>query len=305
MKDTKVILHDVGLRDGLQSISKIVDTDTKIKWLQKLIDANVQYIQVGSFVNPKVLPQMADTDEIFKRINNGEVRKNSDTILTALILNEKGMERAINSKVDKILMGVSASETHSQKNTRMSVAEATNRIIEIAKQCRAEGFEIQVSVQSAFGCGFEGKVEPQKVLSIVEKYVQNGINNISLADTAGHANPSSVEYLFKQVLEFDNQIELACHFHNTYGMGMLNVVAAINSGVKFIESSFGGIGGCPFTKVPAGNVCTEDIVHYFKREGIPTGINLNQLIELSKDVANYLELELPGYVYKTGEIFWN
>lgn len=305
MKNTNIILHDVGLRDGLQSISKIVDTGTKIKWLQKLIDANVQYIQVGSFVNPKVLPQMADTDEIFMLINNGEVRRNPDTILTALILNEKGMERAINSKVDKILMGVSASETHSQKNTKRSVDEATNRIIEIAKQCRAEGFDIQVSVQSAFGCGFEGKIEPQKVLSIVEKYVQNGIKNISLADTAGHASPSSVEYLFKKVFELDNQIELACHFHNTYGMGMLNVVSAINSGVKFIESSFGGIGGCPFTKVPAGNVCTEDIVHYFNREGIRNKINLNQLIDLSRDVASYLKLELPGYIYKTGAINWN
>lgn len=299
----RIIVHDVGLRDGLQSISQIVDTNQKIEWLTDLIAAGIRYIQVGSFVNPKVLPQMADTDEIFRIINQrNDLPK--DLVLTALILNEKGMERAIEAKVGKILMGVSASETHSYKNTKMTTSEATQRIINIAKECIALGHDVQVSVQSAFGCGYEGKIPKERVLAIVEKYLENGLRNISLADTAGHANPKQVSELFQSILQMEEGVELACHFHNTYGMGMLNIQAAIENGVKFVETSFGGLGGCPFTKVPAGNVATEDFVHYLWREGYDLDINLDKLIELSKKVEKYLGYELPGYVYKTGKINW-
>lgn len=304
MKNNKLIIHEVGLRDGLQSIDKIIETEKKLEWLNKLIEAGIRYIQVGSFVNPKVLPQMSDTDDLFKLINE----KNDlpdDTVLTALILNEKGMERAIQSKAQRILMGVSASETHSHKNTKMSVDEATERIINVAKECLASGSEVQVSVQSAFGCGFEGKVPKEKVLSIVDKYLNNGLTNISLADTSGHANPKQVEELFTSIKKMDNNAELACHFHNTYGMGLINIQTAINCGVRFIETSFGGLGGCPFTKVPAGNVATEDFVHFLWREGIETDIELDKLINLANDVEFYLGYKLPGYVYKTGRINWS
>ena len=300
----KIIIHEVGLRDGLQSISQIIDTTTKIKWLDKLISAGIRYIQVGSFVNPKVLPQMGDTDEIFKIINQRQDLPD-DLVLTALILNEKGMERAIEAKVGKILMGVSASETHSLKNTKMTTTEATERIINIAKECIGVGIDVQVSVQSAFGCGYEGKIPKEKVLAIVEKYLENGLTNISLADTAGHANPRQVIDLFHSITKMDEKVELACHFHNTYGMGMLNIQAAIDCGVAFVETSFGGLGGCPFTKVPAGNVATEDFVHYLWREGYDMDINLDKLIELSRDVEDFLGYKLPGYVYKTGKINWS
>lgn len=300
----QVIIHDVGMRDGLQSISQVVETTKKIEWLDKLIDAGVKYIQVGSFVNPKVLPQMADTDELFKLINQ-RINLPKDLTLTALILNEKGMERAIEAKVGKILMGVSASETHSQKNTKMTVDEATSRIINIAKECIAAGKEIQVSVQSAFGCGFEGKIPKEKVINIVAKYLENGLTNISLADTAGHANPKQVEELFTEIKKMDTTVELASHFHNTYGMGLINIRTAIDCGVSFVETSFGGLGGCPFTKVPAGNVATEDFVHYLGREGYTTNIDLDKLIDLARDLEQYLGYKLPGYVYKTGKINWN
>lgn len=300
----QIIIHDVGLRDGLQSIPQAVKTSKKMEWLEKLIDAGVRYIQVGSFVNPKVLPQMADTDEIFNLINQrNDLPK--ELTLTALILNEKGMERAIEARVGKILMGVSASETHSQKNTKMTVDEATSRIINIAKECIAAGREVQVSVQSAFGCGFEGKIAKEKVINIITKYLKNGLTNISLADTAGHANPKQVEELFTEIKKMDANVELACHFHNTYGMGLINIQTAIDSGVSFVETSFGGLGGCPFTKVPAGNVATEDFVHYLWRQGYQTNINLDKLIDLARDLELYLGYKLPGYVYKTGKINWN
>ncbi len=301
-----LIIHEVGLRDGLQSETQIVPIDIKLKWLENLINSGIKFIQVGSFVNPKVLPQMADTDEIFNRINNNQINFAipEDVTLTALVLNEKGLERAINSKVGKILMGVSASETHSYKNTRMTVSEATTRIIEMAMLAIKEGFEVQVSVQSAFGCGYEGKVPKEKVIAIIRQYLAANIKNISLADTAGHANPTYVKELFKEIYQLDPTLTLACHFHNTYGLGLLNVQSAIQAGVKYIETSFGGLGGCPFTKVAAGNVATEDVVHFLKREGIDTTINILNLIELSKSVSNFFQKELPGFIYKTGPIFW-
>lgn len=299
-----IIIHDVGLRDGLQSIDIIIETNKKIEWLEKLIDAGVRHIQVGSFVNPKVLPQMADTDELFRIINQRSDLP-EDLVLTALILNEKGMERALDSNIGKILMGVSASETHSLKNTKMSVDEATNRIISIAKECIAAGRLVQVSIQSAFGCGFEGKIPQEKVLKIIEQYLNNGLTTISLADTAGHANPKQVKEIFTNIKNMDESVELACHFHNTYGMGLINIQTAIDCGVRYVETSFAGLGGCPFTKVPAGNVATEDFVHFLWREKYKLNIDLDKLIELAKDVEQYLGYKLPGYVYKTGKINWN
>lgn len=299
----QIIIHEVGLRDGLQSIDQIVDTQKKLEWINKIIQSGIKFIQIGSFVNPKIMPQMADTDQLFEEIRNIKDLPN-DLVLTALVLNEKGLERAIEAKVDKVLMGVSASETHSMKNTKMTVVEATQRIIAMAKDCKQNGRDVQVSVQSAFGCGFEGKIPVERVLSIVEKYLENNLTNISLADTSGHANPNMVKEYFEAIKKLDDNVELACHFHNTYGMGMLNIQAAIDCGVKYIETSFGGLGGCPFTKVPAGNVATEDLVHYLWRQGYEIDINLDILIELAKDVENYLGYKLPGYVYKTGKINW-
>jgi len=305
MKNT--VIHDVGLRDGLQAEKTIVPTETKLLWLKKLIEANIKLIQVGSFVNPQVLPQMSDTDKIFELINNNEIdfKIPDDTTFSALILNEKGLERAIKSKVKKILMGVSASETHSQKNTRMAVSEATIRIINIAKEAISLGAEVQVSVQSAFGCGYEGKVPKENVLKIIEKYLESDLKNISLADTAGHANPTYVKELFSDIKKLSPDVTLACHFHNTYGLGLLNVMAAVETGVEYIETAFGGLGGCPFTKVAAGNVPTEDVVHLLQREGYNIKIDTMKLIELAKQVSTYFNKELPGFIYKTGPIFWS
>jgi hydroxymethylglutaryl-CoA lyase len=302
-----IVIHDVGLRDGLQAEKTIVPTETKLLWLKKLIEANIKLIQVGSFVNPQVLPQMSDTDKIFELINNNEIDFEipDDTTFSALILNEKGLERAIKSKVKKILMGVSASETHSQKNTRMTVSEATIRIINIAKEAISLGAEVQVSVQSAFGCGYEGKVPKENVLKIIEKYLESDLKNISLADTAGHANPTYVKELFSDIKKLSPDVTLACHFHNTYGLGLLNVMAAVETGVEYIETAFGGLGGCPFTKVAAGNVPTEDVVHLLQREGYNIKIDTMKLIELAKQVSTYFNKELPGFIYKTGPIFWS
>jgi len=297
----EIILHEVGLRDGLQMEKQTVPTDLKIKWAKGLIDAGVDILQLGSFVHPVKVPQMADTDYLFKHFNALE-HKPKNTILSGLVLNEKGLERGEACGVEMYCMGVSASETHSQKNTGMSTSEALDRIIAAAKQAVASGKRVQVSVQSAFGCGFEGIVPQERVLGIIEKYLNVGLKTISLADTAGHANPDQVTQIFEAIFKLDPAIECTCHFHNTYGLGLANCYAAMRSGVKYFESSIAGLGGCPFTKVAAGNVCTEDFVHSLQRTGIRKDLDLIKLIELAKEIALYFHRDMPGLVYKAGAI---
>ncbi|MFH1766558.1 MAG: hydroxymethylglutaryl-CoA lyase [Patescibacteria group bacterium] len=295
----KIIIHEVGLRDGLQMEKQIVPMEQKLKWINGLMESGVDIIQVGSFVHPEKVPQMVDTDRLFTELTKN---KTSKVILSGLVLNEKGLERGFNCGVEMFCMGVSASETHSTKNTGMSIAEATECIIAMAKQAEAAGKRVQVSVQSAFGCGYEGYVPQERVLGIVQKYIDAGLKRISLADTAGHATPDQVEKLYEAIFKLDSTVEAACHFHNTYGMGIANTYAAMKVGVQNYESSVAGLGGCPFTKVAAGNVCTEDFVHALQRMGFRKEINLMKLIDLAKDFSAFFNREMPGLVYKTGAI---
>lgn len=294
-------IHEVGLRDGLQMESEPVPTITKMQWAEMMIDAGVDIIQLGSFVHPGKVPQMADTDELFEEILNSP-KKTENVILSGLVLNEKGLERGMKCGVEMFCMGVSASETHSKKNTGMTTEEAQLRIINMSKEAMNSGKLVQASVQSAFGCGFEGNIEENKVYSIIEKYIDAGIKNISLADTAGHANPLQVKRMFGKIKETDSTVNLACHFHNTYGMGLANCLTAIDSGVTYIESAFGGLGGCPFTKLAAGNVCSEDLVNMLQRMGIRDDIDLNKLISIAKYASGFFIKDLPGYVYKAGKL---
>jgi hydroxymethylglutaryl-CoA lyase len=292
----KIIIHDVCMRDGLQMEKQVVTTEQKLKWINTLMHSGIDIIQVGSFVHPEKVPQMADTDKLFAELTKN---KTSKTILSGLVLNEKGLERGFNCGVEMFCMGVSASETHSMKNTGMSVSEATEKILSMANRANAAGKRVQVSVQSAFGCGFEGPVPRDRVLTIVKKYLDAGLKNISLADTAGHATPDQVEKLYEEMFKLESSIEAACHFHNTYGMGLANVYAAMRIGVQNYESSIAGLGGCPFTKVAAGNVCTEDFVHALKRMGHRKDVDLGKLVDLAKDFAAFFNREMPGLVYKT------
>jgi len=298
---TQIIIHEVGLRDGLQMEKRIVPTEQKIKWAEALIASGVDIIQLGSFVHPTKVPQMADTDLLFRYFNES-AHKPGNVLLSGLVLNEKGLERGEACGVEMYCMGVSASDTHSQKNSGMSTIEATDRMIAAAQQALSASKRVQVSVQSAFGCGFEGYVPLERVLSIVEKYLNAGLKNISLADTAGHAYPDQVTATVEAVLKLDPSIECACHFHNTYGLGLANCYAAMKAGVKYFESAVAGLGGCPFTKVAAGNVCTEDWVHSLQRSGLRNDIELAKLVSLAKEYAMFFDRELPGMVYKTGGI---
>lgn len=301
----RITLHEVGPRDGLQMEKQVAPTEQKEAWIRASARSGLDAIQVGSFVHPEKVPQMADTDELFRRLTDRPPPVppgRPPVVLSGLVLNEKGLERGLRCGVQLFCMGASASETHSRKNTGMGTVEATQRIVAAAKAAQAAGKQVQVSVQSAFGCGFEGPIPQQRVLDMVRAYLDAGLRNISLADTAGHADPAQVERLFSAVRALDSGVECACHFHNTYGLGMANLFAAMRVGVTSFETSFAGLGGCPFTKVAAGNVATEDFVHALHRQGLRTDVALEPLLEVGRSVAAWAGRELQGFVYKTGPI---
>ncbi len=299
--EAHILLHEVGLRDGLQMELQTVPTERKLRWLRALMASGIDIIQVGSFVHPVKVPQMADTDRLFAELAaSGE--KPARVTLSALVLNEKGLDRGLACGVEMFCMGVSASETHSRKNTGMGVAEATDRIVATALRALAAGKRVQVSVQSAFGCGYEGIVSAERVLAIVRRYAASGLKDLSLADTAGHAVPDQVERMFEAVRGIDGDMTLACHFHNTYGLGLANAYAALKSGVVSFESSVAGLGGCPFTKIAGGNVCTEDLLHMVRAMGMRRDVDLDRIIGVAREMAEYFGRDLPGTVYRTGTL---
>jgi len=297
----EIIVHEVGPRDGLQMEPQTVPLEQKIAWIEESMAAGIDILQIGSFVHPGKVPQMADTDKLFAHFSAAG-RKPARVTLSGLVLNEKGLERGFNCGVELFCMGVSASETHSRNNTGMPVGEATDRIIAMAREAIRSRKQVQVSVQSAFGCGYEGPVPEERVYQLAARFLDAGVRKISMADTAGHATPEQVDRIFGRIGALDPEVECACHLHITYGLGMANCCAAMRAGVKYFESSFAGLGGCPFTKVAGGNICTEDFVHYLQRIELRRDIDLGRLIQVARSVSAFFGREMPGMVHKSGPI---
>ncbi len=297
----KIVLHEVGLRDGLQMEPEVVPTAQKIAWAEALLATGVDVVQLGSFVHPGKVPQMADTERLFAHFTAPE-RRPKGVVLSGLVLNEKGLERGLAAGVDLFCMGVSASETHSRKNTGMSIADASRRIVAMAKTALSSGKGVQLSVQSAFGCGYEGPVPRERVLAIARGFVEAGFDRLSLADTAGHAVPGEVAARFGELARLAPRAELSCHFHDTYGLALANCYAALDAGVTSFEASVAGLGGCPFTAVAGGNTCTEDLVHAWRRTGLRPDVDLDALIALARRIAAHFVRQMPGKVYRNGPI---
>ena len=295
-----IIVHEIGMRDGLQIEKRVVPTGQKLAWLRQLIASGVDIIQAGSFVHPDKVPQMADTDALFAEL--ARLPSPGRPALSGLVLNEKGLDRALACGVEQICMGVSASDTHSRRNTGMSTDEAVARIVPMAKRAVAAGKPIQVSIQSAFGCGMEGRIPEERVLRIAGAYLDAGLRAISLADTAGHALPGQVRDLYGALFALDAGITCACHFHDTYGLAMANTLAALDAGVTHVESAFAGLGGCPFTAVTGGNLCTEDFVYFLQRTGRRPDVKLEPIIAVASAASEFFGRPLPGTVYRIGPI---
>jgi len=286
----QVFLEDETLRDGLQMESRIFSLEEKKHIFQLLAAANVPRIQVGSFVQPKLVPQMADTDALIKEL----LKSNPKPLLTALVLNEKGLERALSSGLAHVSMSISASDSHSQRNTNRTSAEALKEMVSLIEQAKKKGLTVRAGVQCAFGCVYEGRIAEGKVLSAAESMVQAGADELNLADTTGMGQPLQVRSLVRLVKKNLPRVKISLHLHDTRSLGLANMFVAYEEGVNIFDVCAGGLGGCPFIKGAAGNVPTEDAAHMFAAMGVETGLDLQKMVEVVAVLEKILGRPLPG-----------
>jgi hydroxymethylglutaryl-CoA lyase len=301
MSDIDILVSEVGPRDGLQSIQTIMPTAAKMAWIDAEAAAGVREIEVASFVPPKLLPQMADAAEIV-----AHAKTIPDLAVIALVPNFKGAENAIRAGADKLGLPLSCSETHSQANLKMT----HNQVIDEVRKIRAlidtlpaaerPGFE--GSLSTAFGCTLEGEVPEGQVIRLAVRLVEAGVDELSLSDTTGYANPNQLRRLIKLVRAEVGADKLdSVHLHNTRGLGLANVVAALEEGITTVDSSLGGIGGCPFAPGASGNIVTEDLVFMLDSMGLKTGIDLEQLLTVRDTVLAALpDEEMYGFTPDAG-----
>lgn len=292
----KVTLVEVGLRDGLQNEKSILSTDDKVRLLNEITEAGFKIIEVGSFMSPKAVPQMADTDEVFKRANldpNVEYR--------ALIANLKGVERAIACGCKKVKLNVSASRAHNLANLNMTPEQSVagfKACVELAKE---NNIGISGSISMPFGSPWETEIPISDVEAIIEAYIEVGITEISLSDAPGLAYPSQVYEMSKHVREKYPQVKWILHFHNTRGLAIANILAGMEAGMDCFDTAFSGLGGCPFVPGAAGNVSSEDVLHMMDLMGIETGIDLDKVIAIGQEVNRLVNHTADGYILKAGK----
>jgi hydroxymethylglutaryl-CoA lyase len=294
----KVIIREMGLRDGLQSITTVMPTQHKLQWLRAAYDAGQREIEVGSFVPARLLPQLADTAEVlaFAKTLPG-------LHATVLVPNLKGAERAIDGQADLMLVPLSASHAHSLANLRKTPDEVVADIarIRVARDAAGSRALIEVGISTAFGCTLQGRVEPAEVLRLIKAVLDTGVDRVSLADTVGYADPAMVRELFELTLPVAGD-KLNCgHFHDTRGLGLANVYAALELGVSRFDACLGGIGGCPHAPGASGNVATEDLAYMLASMGIETGQDFDALIALREQLAGWLAgVALHGTLWRAG-----
>jgi hydroxymethylglutaryl-CoA lyase len=291
-------LREVGLRDGLQSIARVLPTAQKIEWIRDAYAAGQREIEVGSFVPARLLPQLADTAELvaFARTLPG-------LVTSVLVPNLKGAERAIATGADQMQLPLSASHAHSLANLRKTPDEVVEDVARIRALRDASGSTclIEVGISTAFGCTIQGRVEPAEVLRLLQAVLHAGVDRVGLADTVGYADPLMVSTLFEQALRVAGD-RLSCgHFHDTRGLGLANVMAAWQLGITRFDACLAGIGGCPHAPGASGNVSTEDAAYLFASMGVPTGLDFDKLLALRTRVAAWLEGEtLHGSLWRAG-----
>lgn len=279
----KVVLCEVGPRDGLQNEKTMLSTEQKIELIERMADAGAPVIEIGSFVHPKAVPSMADTDEVAKGI-----RKKDGVGYRALVLNKKGIERALAAGVTKAKLTVSASPTHSKQNSNSTPEEVVRSFTECAEFATANGVTLSGAVSTAFGYYAEGVIGLDKVTPLVDAYLNLGVTEISMSDSTGFANPKQVYEYMAFLLTKYPQVKWTLHTHNTRGMAIANIYSAMTAGVSHFDASFAGIGGCPFAPGASGNIATEDVVNMMHAMGIETGYDLEKTL----DVAETVQLRL-------------
>jgi hydroxymethylglutaryl-CoA lyase len=291
----KINLVEVGPRDGLQSQSTILSTDTKISLINRLVAAGIRRLEVTSFVNPKKVPQMADAEAVLAGLP-----RPAGVSYIGLVLNRRGFERAAAAGCHEVGMAVVCSETFSRRNQGMSVDESIDEWLQIARAAHSAGIKPNVTVSAAFGCPFEGEVDPARVIDIARRCADGKPVEVAIADTIGVGVPSQVTDLLARLRDTLPGMPLRAHFHNTRNTGIANAYAAVAAGVESLDASVGGVGGCPFAPAATGNIPTEDLLYMLDRMGVETGASIDGLIETGKWLQEQIGRPIPGMLMKSG-----
>lgn len=292
----QVTIAEVCPRDGFQSLPDIVPTEDKIDLVHQLQACGFKQIEVTSFVHPKAIPQLADADEVAARINRKE-----GVILRALVPNARGLDRAIRAGVDKVKLMLSATDAHSLSNANRSTMDAMSGFEPLIEIANEHQMALSGSISVAFGCPYEGDVPIDRLKSICERYRTYGIKQLSLADTTGMGNPAKVRRVIRALQDAFPDFSFSLHLHNTRGMAFANAIAGYEEGIRDFDSSAAGLGGCPYAPNASGNIASEDLIHGFEEMGIPTGIDLDQVLEVARRLQARFPLHADSFLLKAGK----
>lgn len=289
----RVTVYEVGPRDGLQNESRMVPTADKIAMVNALSQTGLPAIEITSFVNPKWIPQLADASDVARGVQRRE-----GVLYSCLVPNRRGLDTALAAGMREVAVFLSASETHNKKNVNKTVADTLTAFEEVVEPARSAGARVRAYVSTVYGCPYEGDVDPAAVVRLCERLRDLGVYQISLGDTIGVATPRQVESVLQQVMRVCPIETLALHFHDTRGTALANVLVGLAMGISTVDSALGGLGGCPYAPGASGNLATEDLVYMLHGMGVETGINLDALVECSRQVAAWVGHELPSKMLK-------
>ena len=287
---------EVGPRDGLQSEPEVLSTEAKLSFIQQAIDAGIKRLEVASFVHPNRVPQMADAEALIEVLPDID-----DVSYIGLIMNERGLDRALQTKVHEIGMVVVVTDTYNQKNQGVRTDESVDAWLRLSKRARNEGRRANVMLSAAFGCPYEGEVSVDHVVELAKRVLEGEPAELGIADSIGVGVPSQVTELLGRVAELSPGLPLRCHFHNTRNTGLANAQAAVDAGVTSLDASIGGIGGCPFAPAATGNIPTDDLLYMLDRSGVSTGVSLEKIIGASRWLESTLGRGVPALLPKAGQ----
>ena len=296
---TRLYFNEVVLRDGFQIEPTFVPTDTKVALVDALSDCGFAKIEVTSFTSPKAIPMLRDADEVM-----GRIRRVPGVEYTVLVPNLRGAERALEARADEMNLVMSTSETHNLANLRMPMAHSFAALTEVVNMVQRAGnpVAINVSLSCAFGCPMEGDVPEASVLNWAARFADLGVRGVTICDTTGMAHPAQVSRMVDALQQRFADLQLTMHFHNTRGMGLANVLAAVQGGITRFDGSLGGLGGCPYAPGASGNICSEDAIHMLDAMGYDTGIQLDTLLEVARQLPHIVGHDVPGQLAKAGRI---
>lgn len=291
----RIFIQEVVSRDGFQNENTFIDTDDKVALIDHLSSCGYAKIEVTSFTSPKAIPALRDAEEVMRRI-----KRTPDVIYTALIPNLRGAERALSCDVDELNLVMSVSESHNRANLRMSCEDSFAKLSEVIRFSRDHYASVNVSLSTTFGCPMEGDVAEDAVYHLLDRFSDLGVARFTLCDTTGMAYPTQVNHIAEKAKTLHPEAEFALHFHNTRGMALANVIAALDAGINRFDSSLGGLGGCPYAPGATGNVCTEDLVHMLDLMNYDTGVDLHVILQASQTLPVLVGHDVPSQILKAG-----